>query len=341
MRPRTLVALAVLATLATGLAVSAQVGPQSAAERAEAIKDIATLRGELKTLGSRQAHSGREVEEAKARLQVLNVRETTLSASLGANRNKLAQLLGALQLFRRDPPPALLVSPGDARDAVRAAILIRAMTPELERRAKVYGDEAREIATLRRKAAAASGDVIAAQSEVADRRSDMDRLLTQQAAIERKYPGQAAAAGREAGSPGVLIDSFPRATGPDNGPGPLRYPVTGTVITRYGAKGTGVQPAVGETIRTKPGAAVVSPAQGTVEFAGPVTGWGVILILRTTGAYHLVLGGMDQVAAAPGQKIAAGAPIGRMGGTGAPELYLELRRDGDPIDPGRWLSASP
>ena len=38
----------------------------------------------------------------------------------------------------RNPPPALLVSPGDARDAVRAAILVKAMTPQLQDRARTY-----------------------------------------------------------------------------------------------------------------------------------------------------------------------------------------------------------
>ena len=69
------------------------------------------------------------------RLARLNVEETHLSAEQAHNMNQLSRLLSVLQQLRRDPPPALLVSPRDAKDAVRAAILVKAMTPELERRA--------------------------------------------------------------------------------------------------------------------------------------------------------------------------------------------------------------
>ncbi len=320
-------------------------GAEGAAGRAEARRQIEALRAELRRLASRQAQSSRDVASARGRLQMLNVRETALTAELGRDRNRLARLLGALQLFRREPPPALLVSPQDARDAVRAAILIRAMTPALERRAKAYGAEAREIAGLRRQAAQAGETLFTSESLAADRRGDVEKLLTRQAAIERQFGGEADLAGREVGSPGQLADSFPRVTGPDGGPGPLFRPAGASEIRRFGGAMPGGGRAEGVSFRTRPGAAVVSPAQGVVEFAGPVTGWGVILILRTSGPYHLVLAGLGEATVVPGQTVAAGAPLGRMangggtgnGGRGEPELYIELRRSGTPVDPGPWL----
>lgn len=306
----------------------------------EARRQIESLRAELKRLASKQAQSGRDVASARMRLQMLNVRETALTAELGRDRNRLARLLGALQLFRRQPPPALLVRPEDARDAVRAAILIRAMTPALEARAKVYGEEAREIAALRRQAAAANADLFTAESLAAERQGDVERALAEQAAIEKRYAQDAFIAGRSAGSPGQLADSFPRVSGPDSGPGRLARPTTqASLVRRFGTPMPGGGRSDGVAFAARPGAAVVSPAQGVVEFAGPVTGWGVILILRTGGAYHLVLAGMGEVTVAPGQSVASGAPVGKMtdGGKSDPELYLELRRSGTPIDPAPWL----
>jgi septal ring factor EnvC (AmiA/AmiB activator) len=63
------------------------------------------------------------------------------------------------------------------------------------------------------------------------------------------------------------------------------------------------------------------------------------LILRAQGAYHLVLAGLDQVSVAPGQSVAPGATVGRMASHGSdePELYFEVREDGAPVDPERWL----
>lgn len=316
---------------------SVQPGDAGSAGRAEARRQIEALREELRRLASRQAQSSRDVASARRRLQMLNVRETALTAELGRDRNRLARLLGALQLFRREPPPALLVRPEDARDAVRAAILIRAMTPALERRARAYGAEAREIAGLRRQAAAANESLFTSESLAADRQGDVEKLLTEQAAIEQRFREDAVAAGRDLGSPGQLADSFPRVTGPDSGPGPIRRP-TGAIQTRaFGAALPNGSRAEGVSFRARAGESVTSPAQGVVEFAGPVTGWGVILILRTSGPYHLVLAGLGEVTAAPGQTIPAGAPVGRMPRGGEPELYLELRRSGAPVDPGPWL----
>lgn len=350
MRLRLLLPLSVLAVAATAGALWAQEpadapSPQimalyaGAPDDAEARREIEALREELRRLASRQALSARDLAAARDRLALLHVRETSLLAELGNDRGRLARLLGALQLFRRDPPPALLVRPADARDAVRAAILIRAMTPELKRRADRLAGESREIAALRRQAAAANADLFTAESLVADRRSDIDRLLAQQADIERRYPGAAQAAGRDLGSPGGLVDSFPRAVAPSGQePGQLAPPLDGPIIQRFGAVLPAGGTATGVSFRAGQDALVASPAQGVVEFAGPVSGWGVILIVRIGGDYHLVLGGLSEATVAPGQSVAAGAPVGRMGKAGG-ELYMELRLNGAPVDPAPWLGA--
>jgi septal ring factor EnvC (AmiA/AmiB activator) len=311
------------------------IGPGSPESQDAARGEIAALREELRRIASSQAQGGRDVDAARERLSLLNARETALTAQMGRERTRLGSLLAALTLFRRDPPPALLVRPDDARDAVRAAILMRAMTPELERRARGYAVEAKEISNLRRQAAGASASLFTAESRVAGRRGDLERLLAQQQDIEARYPNTAQAAGRELGSPGALVDSFPRRASGE-GPGPLRRPVEGQVVRGYSGPSS-----PGLWLRAPSGGAVVSPVQGRVEFAGPVTGWGVILILRTSTGFHLVLAGLDQATVDAGTPVTAGQPVGRMAASapGASELYLELRRDGTPMDPARWLSA--
>lgn len=349
MRPAALLTILALSALAAASAAqepadapSAQAmlvlspGAADPESREAARREIAALRDDLRRIASSQAQGGRDVEAARARLALLNARETALTAQLGRERDRLGGLFAALTLFRRDPPPALLVRPDDARDAVRAAILMRAMTPELERRARAFAGEAREISTLRRQAAGASVALLTAESEAAGRRGDLERLLAEQGEIERRYPQTAEAAGRDVGSPGGLVDSFPRRAAAGAGPGSLRRPVAGPVVRSYSSPNS-----PGLWLRAQSGGGVVSPVQGRVEFAGPVTGWGVILIIRTSDGFHLVLAGLDQADVAAGSAVTAGQPVGRMvaEAAAAPELYLELRRDGTPVDPARWLSA--
>ena len=64
-----------------------------------------------------------------------------MTADLARRRGELSKLLGALALYRRQPPPALLVSPDKARDAVRGAILARSLTPGLTRRAQALAPQ--------------------------------------------------------------------------------------------------------------------------------------------------------------------------------------------------------
>ncbi len=52
-----------------------------------------------------------------------------------------------------------------------------------------------------------------------------------------------------------------------------------------------------------------------------------------------LLAGMDQVEASVGQSVIAGEPVGTMRTDGVPDLYLELRRQGQPINPLPWLAA--
>ena len=94
----------------------------------------------------------------------------------------------------------------------------------------------------------------------------------------------------------------------------------------------------GITITSRPGAAVVAPYDGVVAFAGPFRGYGQLLIIEHSEGYHTLLAGLGRIDAAVGQHILAGEPVGVMENDGAPSLYVELRRDGQPINPLPWLA---
>lgn len=251
----------------------------------------------------------------RQRLQELNLRETSLNADQGRNLNRISRLLSVLVQMKRDPPPALLVDPRDAQNAVRAAILVRAMTPELQKRAEAYAVEAGEIARQRRLAAVASETLFKADSEKADHLLD---------AVGANAPAEQ------------------QDEGPVIPPERLLSPVEGEVVHGFGAAAAGGGKSAGLTLRTRPNARVQNPDSAVVQYVGPVKGWGVIVILRLTGGYNLVLAGLDRAIVSVGQPLAAGAPVGWMpeGQAAASELYFELRERGEPVDPGRWMGTN-
>ena len=260
------------------------------------------------------------VAATEEKLARLNVEETTLSAEQAHNMSQLARLLSVLERLKRDPPPALLVSAGDAKDAVRAAILVKAMTPDLQARALEYAREASEMMRLCRLAAVES-----------------EALFTHDSARAEASP---------------LARDAPMLRGPSGSyatdaaitpPQSLISPVSGPVVRRYGEALTSGGRANGLTIAAPRGAQVASPGPGSVQYVGPVKGWGVILILRLAGGYHLVLAGLERTSVSVGQSVAAGQAVGQMpdGRQGSTELYLEVREQGASVDPARWLNTKP
>jgi septal ring factor EnvC (AmiA/AmiB activator) len=257
------------------------------------------------------------VAQTEDRLARLNIRETELSAEQAHNMSQLARLLSVIELLRRDPPPALLVSPQDARDAARAAILVKALTPELQSRARAYAREASEMMRERRLAAVESAAIFTSDSERAE------------------------AQGPPPAPPPPLRGALPAPpAGALIPPQALLAPVAGEVTRRFGEPSPGGGRAHGLSWQALRGARVSSPAAGQVQFVGPVKGWGVILILRLTGGYHLVLAGLAQASVAVGQSVAPGQPVGWMpdGRQSSSELYLEVREQGGPVDPARWMT---
>ena len=309
-------------------------------------QDISRLDAQLAELRAVAATGSQGLADKRARLGDLNQREAALRADMGANQGALASLLGALELYRRDPPPALLVSPRSAQDAVRAAILIRAMEPELNARAHAFRAKADELQRVRRGITGLSEDLFTSESALADGRAEIEQSIREKTALEKSLEAEAADAERRAvslsdalRSAGVSPQALARAeAGPSGPPTRLAGPTEGQLIRRFGQSSPGGQTSDGLTWRTASGAQVRAPAGGVVEYSGPLKGWGGVLILNVGGGYDLVLAGLDRISATTGRPVRAGQTLGAMAQGSAPELYLELRRQGSPVDPARWFS---
>jgi septal ring factor EnvC (AmiA/AmiB activator) len=320
------------------------------AEAKGAEAQIAHLRQQLTALAAVEATGERGASDKRARLQRLTDKEEALVAKLGESQNATARLLGALALYRRDPPPALLVHPSSAKDAVRAQILARALAPEIQARSHALALQLQDLRTLRREVDATSESLFKSESAVAEQRAQLEQMIADKTVLQRSLVAQAETdeamlreLARRAQAPADLLSRLP-ASAESLGPVPehLIEPVQGRLAARYGQAAVAGGPKAGFTWTTSPGAPVLAPAAGIVEYAGPLKDYGVILILRTGGAYHLVLTGLGAAEAVVGTTVAAGEPVGRMGedaGAG-PSLYLEVRKGGDPVDPKRWFKTA-
>jgi septal ring factor EnvC (AmiA/AmiB activator) len=311
---------------------------------------VVHLRQQLAALAAVEAAGERTAGDKRSRLQQLAQQEDALTARLGDSQKANARLLGALALYRRDPPPALLVHPQSAKDAVRAQILARALMPEIEARSRALALQLQALGSLRRQVELASSDLFQSESAVAEKRAELEQLIADRTALQRALAAEAGTAeahlrelALKSQAPADLLSRLP--TGPDSlGPAPERLiePVQGRLAARFGQEAFPGAPKAGFTWATSPGAPVLAPAAGVIEYAGPLKDYGVILILRTGGAYHLVLTGLGAAEAVVGSTVAAGEPVGRMGEDAgpSPSLYLEVRKGGEPVDPKRWFKTA-
>jgi len=100
-------------------------------------------------------------------------------------------------------------------------------------------------------------------------------------------------------------------------------------------------------IKTRYGAQITSPTDGWVVYAGKFRTYGQLLIIKAGDGYHVLLAGLSRIDVQSGQFVLAAEPVGTMksapglrAGKNSPRLYVEFRKDGRPINPRPWWSAS-
>lgn len=90
------------------------------------------------------------------------------------------------------------------------------------------------------------------------------------------------------------------------------------------------------------GAEIFSTAAGRVVHAGPLGGYGNMVEVDHGNGLATRYGHMSEVLVTEGQEVKAGAVLGRIGSTGrstGPHLHYEVRVNGEPVDPERFLEA--
>lgn len=303
--------------------------------------DIVAQRKKITTTTAKlEAEHGRltDLYERKAQVQ------TTAEAEKIAAEQRMEDLAGQA---------------GDLRD------LLTRLEEERQRRlteaaAKANAErQAREAeATARREAIAAeqAAQKAAKEAEIANRKAEKEQhereTAQAEAAHQVELKAQAAAREKELAAQKATRDAEQAAAsaaaarpvfadkGFSSAQGKMPYPARGKVVGQYGQTNDVGHVVKGITIQTRHDAQVIAPYDGQVVFSGPFRGYGLLLIIEHSEGYHTLLAGMARIDVAVGQRLLAGEPVGVMGPEDTkPSLYVELRRNGQPVNPVPWLSA--
>jgi septal ring factor EnvC (AmiA/AmiB activator) len=112
-------------------------------------RDRASLNQSLIDAGKNAQRLEGELDRSEQRLAALLAKEDSLRVSLASRREVLSEILAALQRMGDHPPPALLVRPEDALSAVRSAILLGAVVPNVRSAADQLADDLTKLVALR------------------------------------------------------------------------------------------------------------------------------------------------------------------------------------------------
>ena len=343
------------------LAASKQKAAALSAAAAALANETVQLQARLVQRAAAVQAAERELSQLEATLATLEEARKATAADLARQRQALLLSLAALERLAMTPPGAALVDENPL-DLARGSLLLRIAVPELQRRASALEGElaqldglGREIESRRARAQSLASALDKDRQQVAEllkRKADLKRQTAAQAATTQARSVKLAA---EAQDLRDLLDRLakekqqsPSGPKPDNIrpfpslAGSLVPPVSGQIVARFGMLDAAGSSAKGILLETRSGAAVVAPFDGQILFRGPFRSYGEILIIQHSGGYHSLLAGLARSDAVVGQWVLAGEPVGIMGPSkdGNPKLYMELRRDGHPIDPLPWLGKS-
>jgi septal ring factor EnvC (AmiA/AmiB activator) len=382
-----------LASLSRDIEVSADRQAAIAREIRSLDRDRETLNAKIISTSDTIQGLETQLGDTERRLGALGENEDAVRLSLISRRDILSEVLGALQRIGRRPPPALAVRPSDALSAVRSAILLNAVMPELKVETEALAADLEELQRLKTVIAEEKNRLRGDAMRLAEEKSRLELLLSakrqeHQKSVkdlqeEKDRAGELAA---QAGSLQELIatleaeidsareaaeksrqaaldarkntsrnfDPFsdPGRLAPaisfEEAKGQLPQPVAGTLLKDFGQDDEFGSVTEGQSIATRPGSNVTSPADGWVVYSGPFRSFGQLLILNTGDGYHVLLAGMDRIDAELGQFVLTGEPVGVMGatqwasastfglGSTQPILYVEFRKDGRAVDPTPW-----
>ena len=111
------------------------------------------------------------IDATQARLVPLDEQEKLLRKSLDERRDVIVEILAALQRMGRQPPPALIVRPEDALQAVRTAITLGTVLPEMRAQADSLAGDLADLVRVRKQIVdesnRLSGDLSSARTRAA------------------------------------------------------------------------------------------------------------------------------------------------------------------------------
>ena len=320
----------------------------------------ALARSEVRAAGIQREIAGLDDRLASAHGRVDEARRASdrTRAELTERRHQLARAVRASYRFARRDPIAMLLDLESLLDIDRVLAYHTVIERAHAEKIRGIADAVARLEAQERAVAAEAADIAALRSERQRRLTELEdqraaRSEAMRALDERIRDGKSRETRLRADERRLLelIDALRASLSDttlairDNRPfeelrGKLQWPVKGTLLAPYGApRGVGGVIWQGVLIGARAGDAVRSIHRGRVAYADWFRGLGLLIIVEHDGGFMSLYGHNRTLIRETGDWVDSGeiiATVGDSGGSAKPALYFEIRRAGNPIDPGRW-----
>lgn len=134
----------------------------------------------------------------------------------------------------------------------------------------------------------------------------------------------------------------PTQTAREEGAPRFDWPVSGKVISGFGARGNGLYNE-GINIAVPVGTSVRAASGGVVRYAGnELRGYGNLILIEHDGGFVTAYAHNDSLEVKRGERVERGQVIAKSGQTGnvkSPQLHFEIRKGTQSVDPSKYLTS--
>ncbi len=174
----------VLTELEASIALSKQKQDDLRKEVAQLKSDRETIQSDMLATGARITTLETSISTREDRLKALFSDQTELKVSLAEQRDSLSEILAALQRIGRNPPPALVIRPNEALNAVRSAILLSTLVPEIRVEANALATQLSELVRLQKDIEDEKGALQTNLAKLQEEQERLDLLIAKKKAQE-------------------------------------------------------------------------------------------------------------------------------------------------------------
>jgi len=311
-------------------------------------------------IATRLQRTQSKLQQAREKLARLEARRSELLRELDTHRDTLAEQLRAAYQLGRQPALRLVLRQSDPTRLARAlgyyGYFNRARLDAIERTELLVREVRaveREAETTRRQLQAELDKLEQQRDELQSARAERRKILQRlRASIADKGERlERMEADREelehlldrlssvlADIPAAPLEERPFGSRT----GKLQWPVDGELRQGFGTpRAQGRMRSRGLVIAAESGSRVRAVYYGRVVFADWLSGFGQLIIIDHLDGYLSLYGYNQRLLRSTGDWVTPGEPVatvGESGGQARPGLYFEIRRNGQPVNPERWLA---